>query len=332
MIRENHEEKESMHYMFSIIVPVYNVEKYLDECIRSLLKQTYSSLEIILIDDGSTDQSGIICDNYSAKYNNVKSIHQKNQGQSKARNEGVKIAKGKWLMFVDSDDFIVENTCEIIANYIKKYDVDIIIGDMLNDPCLLKRKKMLTDKVMLTHEYLERSLIYNMYDIVPWLKIINYDFFVKKKLFFLEGYYYEDQEFTLRLLLQEARILKIYFPFYFYRENLSSTTHKFEKKKGEDCINILKSMICEIENGRYPNRVLNSAANVIAMSVYHLSNVYLNMKEEDQKYIYAGINKKLRSYGRKTNLLTYRMKVQNRLFLYFPQFLKLLFIIKNSRG
>ena len=92
--------------MVSIVVPVFNVEKYLDECLKSILNQTYNNFELILINDGSTDKSGVICDEYRKKYNNIKVIHQENQGQAVARNNGVKISKSEWIMFVDSDDVI----------------------------------------------------------------------------------------------------------------------------------------------------------------------------------------------------------------------------------
>ncbi len=88
----------------SIIVPVYNVEKYLKECIESILSQTYKNIEIILIDDGSTDNSGKICDEYLKKDSRVKVIHKENGGLSDARNTGIEIASGKYIGFVDSDD------------------------------------------------------------------------------------------------------------------------------------------------------------------------------------------------------------------------------------
>ena len=90
----------------SIIVPVYNVEKYLTRCIDSILTQTFTNFELILVDDGSTDKSGVICDSYEKKDKRVKVIHKKNQGVSEARNTGLNFAKGKKISFVDSDDYI----------------------------------------------------------------------------------------------------------------------------------------------------------------------------------------------------------------------------------
>ena len=97
-------ENQNTDSILSVIVPVYNVEKYLARCIDSILSQSYQSLEIILVDDGSTDSSGQICDTYAAKYRQIKVIHQKNQGLSAARNAALKIARGEYYSFIDSDD------------------------------------------------------------------------------------------------------------------------------------------------------------------------------------------------------------------------------------
>ena len=91
--------------LISVVVPVYNVEKYLERCVDSIIKQTYKNLDIILVDDGSQDNSGKICDKYKEKYNNIQVIHQKNQGLSIARNNGLAIAEGNYITFIDSDDW-----------------------------------------------------------------------------------------------------------------------------------------------------------------------------------------------------------------------------------
>lgn len=315
--------------IFSIIVPVYNVENYLDQCIHSLVNQTLQGIEIILVDDGSLDASGQICDFYSSQYKNIKVLHQNNMGQSKARNEGIKFANGNYLMFVDSDDYILENACETFLKYIERYDVDIIVGDMLEDTNYNNRKVLATGNIVTGHEFLYQCLKNKTYDIVPWLKIIRRKFFVEKNLFFYEGCYYEDQEFTLRLLLQESRILKVEYPFYFYRENLTSTTHVHERKKGLDCIKIIHAMIQESEKGKYSKEIIECASNVIAMSVYHFSNVYVNMDKKDRKNVYSLVDRKIREYAKRTKMLSKRMKIQNRLFIYCPHLLLLIMRLKK---
>ena len=110
--------------LVSIIIPVYNVEQYLNKCIESIINQTYPNIEVILIDDGSTDLSGKICDNYAKKDCRIKVIHKKNEGVSCARNDGVKSSKGKYVLFIDSDDYI---DIDAIEKMIEEIDKDEII-------------------------------------------------------------------------------------------------------------------------------------------------------------------------------------------------------------
>lgn len=106
----------------SIICPVYNCEKYIEKCIQSVLNQTYENWELIIIDDGSTDGSGQVCDNYKNKYQNIKVVHQQNQGISKARNVGIELAIGKYIFFLDADDYLEEKFLQDFVNVDEKYD------------------------------------------------------------------------------------------------------------------------------------------------------------------------------------------------------------------
>lgn len=122
-----------MQALVSIVVPVYNMEKYLDRCIGSILDQTYSRIELILVDDGSTDRSAQMCDEYSNKDCRVKVLHQKNRGQGAARNAGIDIAEGEYLGFADSDDQIVPDMIEFFTDIMQKHSADIAIGKMFRD-------------------------------------------------------------------------------------------------------------------------------------------------------------------------------------------------------
>lgn len=101
-----------MEKLVSIIVPVYNVEKYLDQCVNSLINQTYDKIEIILVDDGSKDNSGRLCDEWAKKSNKIKAVHKKNAGLGMARNTGLEHVTGNYVMFIDSDDYLAENVVE----------------------------------------------------------------------------------------------------------------------------------------------------------------------------------------------------------------------------
>lgn len=119
-----------MEYKVSVIVPVYNAEEYLNECIDSLINQTISPLEIILLNDGSKDNSGKICDEYAEKYDNIVVRHLENGGPSRARNIGLSIARGEFVGFVDSDDFVKENMFELLYNEIQKNNSDMVISSI----------------------------------------------------------------------------------------------------------------------------------------------------------------------------------------------------------
>ena len=114
--------------LISVIVPVYNVEKYLKRCVDSIISQSYQNLEIILVDDGSEDQSGKFCDNYAERNKNIKVVHKENAGLGYARNTGLEIATGKYVAFVDSDDYIEYDMISNLYNDIKKSDADACIG------------------------------------------------------------------------------------------------------------------------------------------------------------------------------------------------------------
>lgn len=119
--------------LISIIVPVYNVEKYLSKCLDSLVNQTYENIEIVCVDDGSTDSSGAICDEYAKKDARIKVIHKENGGLSDARNVGLETINGEYVMFIDSDDWIDKDTCDYCINTLKLYDVDLILWSYIRE-------------------------------------------------------------------------------------------------------------------------------------------------------------------------------------------------------
>ena len=125
-------EEFEMDKLISIIVPVYNVEKYVAECIESIIKQTYQNLEILLIDDGSTDNSGKICDKYAEKDKRIKIIHKENGGVSSARNLGLDLAQGEYIAFIDSDDFVSNKYIESLYSAIEHKDAEIVLSKYSN--------------------------------------------------------------------------------------------------------------------------------------------------------------------------------------------------------
>ena len=116
-----------MNELISVIIPVYNVEQYVESCLNSVIDQSYTNLEIILVDDGSTDRSGEICGQYALKDSRIKVIHEENAGLGEARNRGLRIASGDYICFVDSDDWIEEDYCKELAQAAERTNSDIAI-------------------------------------------------------------------------------------------------------------------------------------------------------------------------------------------------------------
>ncbi|WP_051208662.1 glycosyltransferase family 2 protein [Butyrivibrio sp. WCD3002] len=214
--------------LISVIVPIYNVEDYLEYCLDSILAQTYSNLEIILIDDGSTDRSSEICDLYAEKDRRITVRHQTNKGISGARNAGIEIFSGEYICFIDSDDYIhpryveylhslcEKNNCSIaICNYLEVYD-NKADSELKNDSLA----KIYSGKTLLG-EYFGTS---HVSIVVPWNKLIRYD--VAKDVRFEEGIIYEDEATTFKYIYSAERIAYSDNILYFYRKRKDSITGK----------------------------------------------------------------------------------------------------------
>lgn len=329
----------------SIVVPIYNTEKYLRECLNSLISQTLREIEIILVDDGSTDLSGKICDEYKEKYNNIRVIHQLNAGQSAARNNGVKVAKGEYIQYVDSDDYIIPTACEYLYNAAKQSGADIVRGDCLNekDDVLNDRTRNIDceNRTVSAMDYMVKAIDNNMYDIVTWLDIVKRSTLLKYNISFLEGVFYEDHEYMMHLLMNpDVKMLKKRFPFYYYRPSRKgSTTNICNIKKGTDIIQVINGMVeLKSKSNIKEKRYIQYLDAVIAMAVYHLSQVWHGMADYDKRSLKKYITKEIKCYGVKTKKLSNRMKIQNRLFLYIPWLLEIILKMvdkgnmKNEKG
>lgn len=212
---------------FSIIVPVYNVESYLHTCLQSLVNQTYPNFEIILINDGSTDNSRKICEEFKNKYTNIKLIDQENNGLSAARNTGLSYATGDYILLVDSDDYIELNTLEIIVEEMREKTYDILLfqhkveGVSDNYVHQLQLPKELSGQTCLSC-CLDQT---NMF-IMVWKYVYSRKFLLTHSLIFHEGIIHEDEEWTIKALLLAKTVCFVDKPLYHYvrREGSIMTT------------------------------------------------------------------------------------------------------------
>lgn len=160
--------------MFSIIVPVYNVEKYLDKCLASILRQTFKNFECIIIDDGSPDNSNAIIDKYVKLDQCFKVIHQKNMGLSAARNAGLDIAKGEYVVFVDSDDYIADDYLEKFALKIADTDADIVICGFIEAYKDYEKNKVFAAE---STEVIKQNILADVWPSYVWNKCYKKDLF-----------------------------------------------------------------------------------------------------------------------------------------------------------
>lgn len=208
----------------SVIIPVYNVEKYLERCVKSVTEQTFTDLEIILVDDGSTDGSKDICDRLAKEDARIRVIHKENSGVSVARNTGIASAKGEYICFIDSDDFIEVNCCEILYNLINSSNADISVGGVYNHyetyrtPQYDKRLTFSCGPKEALKKMLEGKLIPGS----PCCKLIRSEL-VKNRPFII-GKTYEDAFYLPNLLLDAEKIIVTTQPLYNYWHRSNSIT------------------------------------------------------------------------------------------------------------
>lgn len=206
----------------SVIVPVYNVEKYLRQCVDSIIAQTYRNLEIILVDDGSPDNCGAICDEYAEKDSRIQVIHQKNSGLSVARNSGLNISTGEYIAFIDSDDWVADNFIEKLHSYAGPNTLTvcnlIFWTSETNNHIFMKPR---ASENINRDEFWKRTMGEECTAyIVAWSKL--YPSKVFNQLRFPTGLLHEDEAILHNVLDQVEEICVVYEPLYFYRQNEDS--------------------------------------------------------------------------------------------------------------
>lgn len=272
----------------SVVVPVYNVEKYLSRCIDSVIAQSYKNLDIILVDDGSTDSSGVLCDKYKAFDSRIRVFHKKNGGLSDARNYGITKSKGKYITFIDSDDYVTNDCISFLYELISKANYRIAICSLYTYFASNQRIiKQGNDSVMeLSGKEALRSLCYNKsVDTCAYAKL--YDIHLFDNIKFPVGRLYEDTGTTYKLIDQCDKIICGFSPkYYYYIRDDSITTSSFTIRK-LDMLDMADELAHYILN-KYPD--LKDAAT--RKQVYARFSVLNQMLDvHDEKYI--GIRKEI---------------------------------------
>lgn len=271
--------------LVSIIVPIYNAEKYLDSCIQSVLRQTYTNWELILIDDGSTDKSGRIADEYGFADERITVFHQKNLGVSLARNQGIDEATGNYVVFLDADDELIEDCLAKTVNIAEETNADVVAGRSCEN------QELFQDRIIWTGaEALENSLKDHLFTYSACAKLIRREF-IGKTRFTPDIRINEDSYFVFQLLCKQNVFVLTNDVIYFYRANSESSSRTVFSEKYFDILKVSDLKYKKIEE-QFPqmhdlakNMLLKARMNVLRILAVRTRDEYRDVEKKLLEYI-----------------------------------------------
>ena len=280
--------------LISVIIPVYNVQEYLQQCLCSILNQTYRNIEIILIDDGSKDSSASICDEFTKKDERITVFHEENQGQGAARNYGVMRSHGKYIAFIDSDDYVSEEYIERLYNLLKEKNVEIACCDgyKFENKVSINNHIQNYVKVYETQEALENLLYQGNLTNSPWCKLIKAD--IVRSFPFPTGVGYEDMAVVYKWFSNAESIAYTDSKLYFYRQVANSTMHlKFYNKKIDRIYHA--EQMKELIDAKYPQLFKPMCARFFLANIQTLMWLLF---EKEYRYLYHIIDTNIKNVRR----------------------------------
>ena len=311
--------------MISIIVPVYNVEKYLEECLESIKNQTYTDIEVILVNDGSTDNSQVICERYCQQNPRFYLINQENQGQSVARNNGVAVSKGEFITFVDSDDVIKSDMLQQLMRYMDT-GIDIVECDFTEDKEIYNIK----NRQLKIEEFTSSEALKKCFDMeIKWSPVAK---LYRRKIVegtpFLENLIYEDLYSGIVSLKNIEKMRKINYIGYYYRIHPRSTMRRKFDSKNLDLFKIGDSLLEKFSEDKllpYIAKVLFLVC-IAHVELYKIRPGHPYFKEYDRNLKkYLGIAKKSSEVLKSSKLLRwYNFSSKLFIIIIFPLYLKYL--------
>ncbi|MDU4862754.1 MAG: glycosyltransferase [Terrisporobacter othiniensis] len=305
----------------SVVVPIYNTQEYLVRCIESVLNQTFKDIEIILVNDGSTDESGIICNQYSEKYKNVKVIHKLNGGLSDARNEGIKVATGDYIGFVDSDDIIEKEMYKVLYSLCIQYNADISTCLFESIEYGKKSNKTYSNKVSI---FTNKEAVKNTYEgTISGYSVCNklYKRELLNEIKFPKGRIYEDASILYKLYMNSNRVVYIESALYKYVRREGSITKSMFSDKRFDIVSMFEEKY-NYMSINYPEM----CEKIKSMYYISLRNIIIDIVNENSiKENYKSIKRVseiIRSelmYILKNTLISRQHKILAIILAYFPK-------------
>ena len=303
--------------LISVIVPIYHVEQYLNRCVESLVNQTYSNLEIILVDDGSPDNCPKMCDDWVQKDSRIKVIHKGNGGLSDARNAGMQIANGDVICFIDSDDWIDLKAFEVMLNVMQDDESDIIscgVKWVDEDGDLLRLVSVDEHEMLNTHDSMQELLHDGKLKQHVWNKLYRRN--VIENIPFEKGKYHEDVFWSYQVIGRAKKISVIADSFYNYVQRSDSIMGESYSPKRLDALDAMQ-LRCEYIKTHFPDLFDNSLQNYMGSCLYHLQ---LALHSHQDKAVIHNITER-RSSGKQYdfyNSLTGNHKVWMKCFMTAP--------------
>ena len=329
-----------VNVLFSIVIPAYQVEKYIEECLMSIITQEFDNYEIVIVNDGSRDLTPEICEAYQKKYKHIKVVHQENKGLSEARNTGIRNSEGEYIIFVDGDDKIAPHSL--------KYLKEVLERDKFPEVIINRRITLLPDGNERECAYLfdkdklknmENAMVYRKLQelnecwLGVWIFVVKREFLYSKKLFFYPGIYHEDEEWVPRLMLNAKRIAYNNECLYVNRIGREgSITQRKSIKRIFDKLLIVDLLNCEKENERYGVSDRTVFEERIQKIVFGCLTDLSGYKEEEE------YNKLLIAVREKLCYLKESKKIVHRVFYYIQRLVgitntsKLILKIKGRMG
>jgi len=264
--------------LVSIIVPVYNTQEYIYRCVMSIANQTYKNIEIVLVNDGSTDKSQKVCENLKMNDSRITLINKNNSGQGLARNSGLSVVKGKYVIFIDSDDYIQdldaikkivacanENNAEIVST---QFIFDNRVEESNISTGIYKGKNEIKKLMIRILGDIDNKK--DTYNVSPCTKLYNVNFLNSNNLLFKSEreYIWEDLIFNFEALSFASKVYVMDYHFYHYCYNSDSTTHKYDSKKFSRVMKMYEFMLRQVEKERLPDEAFRRVNNMFLGNVY----------------------------------------------------------------
>ena len=300
--------------MISVVIPVYNTEKYLDKCIESILTQKYNELELILIDDGSTDGSPKICDYYSEIDSRVRTFHQKNCGAASAVNTGISLSKGEYIVVVDCDDYIdgslldevnklTNDTPDLIIYRFCKFDDNAVYNESFNFDGIRNDENI--------DEKIKQLVKHDAFYCSWWSKAVRRSFLVDNEILINPDLFVCDIDWYYRVILKAKTLKMVNKPLYFYRQREGSVTAECKIRSLEDSVYTISNITSALSDDKNETNKKDAILNATAKNYCNTLLLYFRIKDKKKKryYNYLRSNRWLLHYD-----MNPRVRTINRLY------------------